>query len=381
MRLVDQICKNVWITFRRCFGGEPAIPDRVAASGARYLHVLPAVALPESIDRRIKHALARREVISERYAMRYRSGFLINFGLGVVAVAAAAAALPLVLPEEFAHAYGWACTVLEAVCILCILFVYMLGREHAGAHRTSDAGRGARAHACTKRPFRAWLARHGLALDQAWRRKWVTNRVLTEQLRYAGLLLALPGGPVDVQPLSGAFLDKRFTDPFIDWYRGIAGAVPKTRVSAEGVTHYCAYSLAIIDQQRIYHAINAARCERIHHRLHRIAFRCFLATIAICLAHFFWHSPWLSFFAVMLPTVAAACHGIVSAGEFATLHQQSEEMCEELTVLRDQIAGIGANGEPGAEQLHNAIQAFYRLVTGEAAGWHVALRTKDIHAG
>jgi hypothetical protein len=340
---------------------------------------LPALALPAQIDRKVRRALARREAISERYAARYRSGFLINFAFGVVAVATAT--VPLVLPEEIAHRYGWLFTVLEAVCILCILFVYMLGREHATAHGNSHARRGRRAHARANRPVRAWLVKRGLALNQAWRRKWVTNRVLTEQLRYAGLLLAVPGGPVDIQRLSGEFLDKRFTDPFIDWYQEIAGTVPRTPVSSDEVTHYCACSLEVIDQQRAYHYINAARCQRIHHRLHQISFRCFLATIAICFTHFFLHSQWLSFFAIILPTLAAACHGIVSAGEFATLHQQSDEMCLELTALREQIARIGANAQPNDVQLHDAIRALYRLVTGEAAGWHVALRTKDIHAG
>lgn len=379
MRLVDQICQNVWMTFRRCIGGEPVVPHGLAPSGMPHSGILRALALPESIERKINRALMRREAISERYATRYRSGFLINFGLGVVAVAAAA--LPLVLPEEISHLYGWVCTVIEAACILCILFVYLVGREQSHAHGVSRARLHGRVHGAANRPLRAWLARRGLALNQAWRRKWVANRVLTEQLRYAGLLLALPGGPIDIQPLSGDFLHKRFTSPFIRWYEEIAERVPRTQASVHGVTQYCAYGIEVIDQQRAYHYINAARCERIHHRLHQIAFRCFLATIAICLAHFFWHSQWLSFFAVMFPTLAAACHGIASAGEFATLHQQSNEMCEELAVLREQLARICADGESDDAYLHNVIQAFYRLVSGEAAGWHVALRTKEIHAG
>lgn len=351
-KVFDRVCSFVWFRFRDCLGGKEAESEisrsgvaKVARPMPPSLHV-PGLA-ETTIDLETKSAL---------YANRYRSGFLVTFVLGFVAVFLAAS--PLLLDEETSHHFGWGFTLAEAVCILLILATYLAGREnpHHSAVELSEE------------PGSRW--------NQAWRRRWMENRLKAEQFRYAELLLGFPGEPIDLKLNSASRLDERLTREFTRWYVGARERA--ARETASDMTSYRSFVLSVIDSQIDYHELNARRCDRIHHRLHTIATACFWTTLAVCVSHFFFHAGILSALAVSLPAAAAALHGILGAGEFATLSKQSEEMVEALEEARSEIEGAAGTD---IDTLRENVQQLYRLFVSEASGWHVALRSKDIQIG
>ncbi|RQZ20451.1 hypothetical protein DIE14_29170 [Burkholderia sp. Bp9017] len=344
----DRICSFAWALFRRIFGGKT--PHHPTSDGAAQ----PLVDLPS-----LHEQAAYYEAESIRMGTRYRFGFLMNFTLGVVAVTLAA--IPFALDEVVAHHFGRVFTVAEGGCILTILVIHVLGREN---ERGALAGK--------------LLGVFGLRANQAWRRNWVENRVHAEQFRYAQLLLGFPGEPLEVDASAGTFLDRSLTRHYSTWYAQTRGAVVCRPVDSDYVGRYRNFVVGVIEQQIGYHETNAHRCENIHHRLHRVANVCFWITLGICVVHFFFHYPWLSVLAVSLPAAAAACHGILGAGEFATFAQQSEDMVRALT---DAKKRLDAPGTPALAELHEQIRQLYRLVISEASGWHVALRSKDLQIG
>lgn len=344
----DRVCSFAWTLFRRVFGGKP--PSHHASGG----QTEPLVDLPG-----LKAQADFYEAESIRLGTRYRFGFLMNFTLGVVAVTLAA--IPFALDEAFTHHVGWVFTAAEGLCILSILVIHVLGRENEHGKLGGTV-----------------LGLFGLRANQAWRRNWVESRVHAEQFRYAQLLLGFPGEPLEVDSSAGTFLDGSLTHHYSRWYANTRGAVVCRPADSAYVRRYREFVIGVIEQQIAYHETNAQRCENIHHRLHRVANLCFWLTLGICVVHFFFHAPLLSVFAVSLPAAAAACHGILGAGEFATFAQQSEDMVRALTDARHRLAAPEASA---LEALHDQIRQLYRLVISEASGWHVALRSKDFQIG
>jgi hypothetical protein len=344
--MFDTVCTAVWSGFRLLFGGSSA----PAAPAAR----------PETLVKLddLEPLRAKYNGASEFYGARYRFGFVANFSLGFLAVAFAA--LPLALDESFVHHDGWMLTLIEGICIVSILSIHMMGRE--GKHG----------------PLSRLFETLGISTNNAWRRRWVENRIHAEQFRYADLLVAFPGGPILLNENAAAFLDERLNHAYADWHASTCAKLSAAGHGSDYVERYRRVALHRVEEQIDYHRANAHRCETIHHRLHRLANACFWATLAVCIAHFFTHSGLLSMLAVSLPAAAAACHGIIGAGEFATFAQQSEEMVVALEATRAKLLALGLSDIDGLNQV---IRSFYRLVVSEASGWHVALRSKDLQVG
>lgn len=321
----------------------------------------PPLALPSLVALREMH---ERE--SQRYAARFRSAFLVNFLLGLSAVAIALVPLAGVLDEHLMHALAPVLTLMEMACILSILLLHLAGREQPHHVRFGFPAR--------LLPF---------ALNQSWRKRWVEERLYAEQLRYGELFIGFPGEVIAPGHDSSHLLDMGLDSAFRRWYQDQGRACPPQPLTAHYVAQYRAYMGHLIDDQCVYHGNTAERCHRIHHRLHAWATRAFALTIVGCMLHLFWHAPLLSVLAAFLPAFAATCHGILSAGEYAKLSDVSRQMQAALTLLRRRVDDIDERAGPAAATtvLRGVLLELYELTISEARGWHLAMRDKDIQVG
>lgn len=323
--------------------------------------LIPPIALPSLVTLRSMH-----EHESQRYAARFRSAFLINFVLGLVAVAIALVPLSGLLDEHTTHALATVLTLAEMVCILSILLLHVAGREEP--HHV-------------KFPWLAHLL--PFTANQSWRKRWVEQRLYAEQLRYGELFIGFPGEVIAPEHDATHLLDMGLDSAFRRWYMDEGHLCTPQPLTAQYLKQYRAYMCYQIDDQRAYHANTAERCHRIHHRLHTWATRAFMLTIVGCVLHLVWHAPLLSVLAAFLPAFAATCHGILSAGEYAKLSDVSRQMEAGLSKLRGQIDAIAADAAPGvaANTLNRVLHELYELTISEARGWHLAMRDKDIQVG
>lgn len=321
----------------------------------------PPLSLPSLEALRSVH-----EYESQRYAARFRSAFLVNFLLGLAAVAIALVPLTGLLDEHAMHALAPALTVMEMACIFSILLLHLAGREQPHHVRFAFL-----AHFL---PF---------AINQSWRSRWVEERLYAEQLRYGELFIGFPGEVVAPGHDSSHLLDMGLDSAFRRWYLREGSACPPQPLTGAYMAQYRAYLCNLMEDQCIYHGNTAKRCHQIHHRLHVWATRAFTLTIVGCVLHLVWHAPLLSVLAAFLPAFAATCHGILSAGEYAKLGDVSRQMQAALVHLRHRIDGIDEDsGLPAAAALlRGVLLELYELTISEARGWHLAMRDKDIQVG
>lgn len=303
---------------------------------------------------------------SQRYAARFRSAFLVNFMLGLAAVAIALIPLSGLIGEHSLHTLGPVFTLLEMACILSILALHLAGREQPHHDRFAFMTR--------RLPF---------TMNQSWRKRWVEQRLYAEQLRYGELFIGFPGQVIAPGHDSSHLLDMGLDSAFQRWFLIHGTACQAQPLTVPYMTRYRAYLCYLIDDQIVYHANAAQRCHRIHHRLHAWATAAFGLTLMSCVAHLVWHAPVLSVLAALLPAFAATCHGILSAGEYAKLADVSRQMQAALAHLRARIDAIGSDVSlpTSAKVLQQVLAELYELTISEARGWHLAMRDKDIQVG
>lgn len=319
----------------------------------------PPVVLPSLVALREYH-----EAESQRYAARYRSAFVINFLLGLVAVAIALVPLAGLLSEHALHAWGPLLTLAEMACIIAILLLHMAGREQHKAGVLSKV-----------------LAQLRFRPNQAWRRNWVEQRLYAEQLRYGELFVGFPGEVIVPAHDATHLLNMGLDSKLLEWFLKDGARCAPQPLDQPSLACYQAYMGYEIENQRVYHGNNAARCHQIHHRLHGWANLAFWLTLLGCLLHLVWHAPLLSVLAAFLPALAATCHGIISAGEYAKVAEVSHQMALALAQLQKQFVKAGAAGTPQeqAAALRAVLMQLYELTISEARGWHLAMRDKDIN--
>jgi hypothetical protein len=325
----------------------------------------PALALPLALPSMAK---LRREYEheSQRYAARFRSAFLVNFLLGLLAVAIALVPLSGLLDEHALHALGSVLTLAEMACILSILLLHLAGREQQ--------------HGGVLAPLARILP---FSINQSWRKRWVEYRLYAEQLRYGELFIGFPGEVIAPGHDASHLLDMGINNAFRAWYQENGVACQAQRLDQDYVGRYAAYLSNLIEEQRVYHCNTAARCHAIHHRLHAWASGAFWLTLAGCALHLWWHAPVLSVLTALLPAFAATCHGILSAGEYAKLADVSRQMAVALAALERKVAAGMAQESLNdrAATLRTVLLQLYELTISEARGWHLAMRDKDIQVG
>jgi len=337
--LADRIYKSSFLTFRRIFGAH--------VSHGETHQIAPLSLLPghSCHARRDQH-----EALASRYGHRYRGGIVIGFSLGFMAVMFALLPLIGLWSEAVLNVWGNVFTGLEMLCIIAILFQHLYGRG------TSHDASG----------FSRFLRKVGFKrINQGWRHRWSSERLFAEQYCYAELMLAFPGGPlqIDNKPVGN-------DASFLAWYAETLASQSPMPDDTDHRQAYGRFFMAMLDQQIDYHHQNTHVCHGIAHRLHHLADYCFWGTLLACAAHFVIHHPLLNVITALLPALAATCHGILAAGEFAKLSEHSDEMHAALLALKSRLQDEGATA--------SLVSEFITGTVHEAAGWHFALSDKDM---
>lgn len=256
----------------------------------------------DSMDatRKLGNRFAAADVCANRFALRYRGGFIGNFALAALAVDLAL--LGLLLPV-----FKMWFVIAELLTIISIVV------------RTRQANR------------------------LGWHRRWLDARHLAELLRLLPLAAAL-GDLSLLRHGSGKALGShgwlaRATAREIGM---IGGPIDAPRVTAVRDQ-----ALLLIGDQIRYHQANAKRMNLMDHRLRLTGELLFIATIVACILwlaakaagaeHMYVIgidlTSLVTFISALLPAVGAALYGIRTQGDFCALAARSDLIADQLGKL------------------------------------------------
>lgn len=288
------------------------------------------------INKAYRPHFAWADGLANYYANHYRSCFVANYLLGGFAVLFALLAYTLGLGEM-----KWVTITAELFIIVLILATTWYGRR------------------------------------QHWHDRWIDYRLLAEKVRYMRLLAPLGRVTASLQ-LPAHHSSGNFDNSWVNWYfRAIvreAGLVEQL-IDEHFISAYRTFLENGIKGQIDYHKDNADCSYFVGHRLHKASFIMFVATFFICLAHFFMHSNWLTFFSAVLPAFGAALHGILFQGEFIRLARRSEAMANWLEQLH---AELSQNHTLTSEALSEKTEVFAEKMLDEALDWRVVFKTRPL---
>lgn len=332
-------------------------PDEIAEGSAKPM--LSAIAalpqgdpgLPSALEVEILRRFAWLDGISSHLSDHYRSGMIVNFLLGAMAIIAGILYLPLVDGE-----HKWIFAAVELALLLTIVANTIFGQKF-------------RLH-----------------------RRWFETRRAAEYLRHSPLLAALGAARAP-----GAW--PRGADSWWpEWYvrhalRGVG--LPQMRVDKP----YLRALLAVlrdhhVDPQRHYHREKSARLARVHHRIDRLSERLFVAAVllvatflalaslaALGIVDDGWVSAsakWFTVLAVALPTLGGAFAGIRYFGDFERFAEISKVTAEKLDRVAERIALI-LDAPPEAVDYSFAadiVHAADEIVFAEIQNWQAVFSGK-----
>jgi hypothetical protein len=325
-RLLAPLLVWVWRTFERIITvGVKRRPARSAGAPP------PSVAL-DSFQRQF----ALWDTAANLLAGLYRGAFLLNYTLGVLAVFLA------LLGNAFGGLY-WL-PICESIAILIVISLVSLLRERRWHLRIADC------------------------------------RYLAEQFRI--LCYSYPLGLAPRTPhLPAHYLPAGFRDSWVEWHaRAIVRQtpMPTATVTPAYVEEHCKAIRKWIRGQIEYHKRNAAKLEKIEHRLYflcwlSIAFALVAALLAwIChgFVEEYGLERWLLFLTAGLPAASAAAHAVSTQGEFNRLVERSESMTER---LRSSLGGLHHEGQPMAT-LRRQTDELAQVLMDEVADWQILYR-------
>lgn len=309
--------------------------------------------LPRRIVTRVLARLAWADGIATNLSDRYRSGMVVNFLLGAVAIVAGVLYLPLGGPEK-----KWIFALVELTVLLAIVVNTALG---------------------TRRQLH---------------RRWFATRRSAEYLRQLPLMLAAGvARPAGQWPHDGESF----------WPELFARQSAREVGLPEGVIDSCRLRIILeavrdlqVVPQRDYHQAKAQRLARVHHRLDRssewlfaaaiIAVSIYLVLAALQQGGLFpsidlvGAGKWLTVAGVALPTAGGAFAGVRYFGDFERFADISQVTARRL----DEIAGrIDVLARVPDEALHyqdvaDLLRATDAVVLSELASWQAVFSGKRI---
>jgi len=202
-----------------------------------------------------------------------------------------------------------------------------------------------------------WRAR-----QQQWHSRWIANRFVAEQLRYARMGLPLLAhnkslfdSPSCVMPDATGVARLEVLSPDLQTLQktltrlGLpvpAAGGPFVAATADSLPLLRDYVLAVVQDQIAYH-------ERVHHDqhatehvLHRLSLLLFCLTGAAVVGHFVLHASWLLIFTAFFPALAAGIHGLSTSLEISRIAEQSKATASDLHQLALAMRMAGDN--PGS---------------------------------
>jgi hypothetical protein len=289
----------------------------------------------------IEGAYSWADNLANHFAQVFRSGHVLNFTLA--GLAAVTALIGLLLP-------GWKLW-------LVLLELAMIGGI-------------------------IWNTRAGHAGH--WQRRWLDYRALAERLQPIRALKLLGLATPPRSPARKRRLGSRWTD----WYANAhwrAFGVPDlvldearfAAVRALIVRHQLAPEIA-------YHHVNAARMEKLEHRLHRFGQFLFASTVAACVAIlilYAFEKAWLTenmalfvFLTAGLPALGGATYALRVHGDYAGSAGRSEETATEITRIREALE------EPGISLLRSAalVEAAARIMLVDLDEWRLTYEQRGL---
>ncbi len=248
-------------------------------------------------ERKLASRFAAADVCANRFALRYRGGFITNFAMSALAVGLAL--LGLLLPT-----FKTAFVIAELLTIIIIVT------------RTREANR------------------------LGWHHRWIDARHLAELLRLLPLAAAL--GDLSLLRQGGG----KATGSHGWFARATAREIGMTdgAIDEARVTAVRDQALLLIGDQVRYHEANARRMNLMDHRLRLTGERLFIVTIVACVS---WlvakavgaeqasilgadFTSLIIFLSALLPAIGAALYGIRTQGDFCALAGRSQVIVEQL---------------------------------------------------
>jgi hypothetical protein len=289
----------------------------------------------------IEAAYSWADNLANHFAQVFRSGHVLNFTLA--GLAAVTALVGLLLP-------GWKLW-------LVLLELAMIGGI-------------------------IWNTRAGQAGH--WQRRWLDYRALAERLQPIRSLKLLGVATPPRSPARKRRLGSRWTD----WYANAhwrAFGVPDLVLNE---ARFAAVRQLIVRHQLApevaYHHVNAARMEKLEHRLHRFGQFLFASTVATCLAILVLYGlekDWLTrnmgtfvFLTAGLPALGGATYALRVHGDYAGSAGRSEETAAEITRIREALE------EPGISLLRSAalVEAAARIMLVDLDEWRLTYEQRGL---
>lgn len=283
----------------------------------------PPVALHRTV---IAHSTQKRsfDVAASRYGNLYRSAYWASYLLSSVAVALAL--LTLGLPR-----LSGVFVVLELFTVSAILLIYLIGSKNR------------------------------------WHANWLDARRHAELLRY--------------RPLIDLLEESRSTsiniaDPEVSGEVSTEGSKSADIAREILLTDQCLWPWIRqqISEQINYHHQRAHDEHKIRHRVHRIAFICFVVTGASVALHLVFHSNWLSITAAFFPSLAAALTGVIAHSESERLEIDSTRMVAQLCSLHDALPSIPIALDARQQFLERCLD----VLLSDVDDWHIYAKEKAL---
>jgi hypothetical protein len=297
---------------------------------------------------------------ANRLSGLYRGAFLLNYILGVLAVAIALAGSAFhnnVDPEAPVQILHWSVKsdVIEKLFVSTELFT-----------------------------IGVVLLNLFLLRKQRWHYRSVDCRYLSEQFRVLCYLHTLALSPPHPR-LPAHHLEHNVQKSWMEWLlRGIVRETPMTKGKFSKDRLECERTkmLGWVRGQIQYHKLNAVKLELIDRRL-RVAVWASLVVIVLAgLFHLFGsegkHPQLIAWFLIAIaagfPAFSAACHAIASQGEFERLAERSKAMHESLEVAAKELRNLGAKGGFTIGDFREVARAIAELAVEEVVDWQILYR-------
>ena len=273
------------------------------------------------------------------FADQYRGSFLLNYGLGALAVF-----LALMVVLAPGGRFFWLAAELAAIATIVTLILM------------ANRGR--------------------------WHQKSIDCRLYAEQLRQMRYLWPLGRvTPSSRPPTHHAFGDPRVTT--MNWrFRAVLRQVGMTsgRITPESLEGcwdlVCNHWVGGPGGQVEYHTRTAKKLQRIDHRLHGLARVLFLLTAAACVGHLWVHeggyAALLTVMTAAFPAAAAAAHAVSSQGEFRQLAERSRSMASGLGQTEHALQHLRSPGRSFTRaELSQSIAPAAAAMIDEVTDWRI----------
>jgi hypothetical protein len=219
-----------------------------------------------------------------------------------------------------------------------------------------------------------------------WQSKWLRARTIAELTWYLPLtapLVDFSQGAPESNWYTRAFDPDEVPGPKDEIARICALNEPLARDCLQGawedsdfVAGYSRWTMEILEQQRRYHHLIAAKQQALLHRIHTLTAWLFGLTALGALCHLVVHSLWLSLITTFFPALGASLHGALAQSESYRLRATSARLVVDLqgAMQRIRAAHEAVLWPARVAALKAAIDAALELILEEHQDWQMLVR-------